>query len=163
MPLSPKFSTQQTHTTLYDAGNQFPNVLALWHFIDIPHHECMNSSCKNAAYEVYMEFATRIVQPRIKGNQTFPMLLREMNRPPFMRAVQESRETQAAPAILRELNNCSLWKAPTKHKHHSSSYRHQPSGLTKVLSNSATHSLMTTGEDSTLVEGNPLRTPYHNL
>ena len=103
--------TQQTHTTLYDAGNQLPNVLMLWHFIDIPHHECMNSSCKNAntTYDGYREFATRVGHPRIKGNQTSPTLLREMNKPPSLRVVQESKWTQVAPTILRKMNKLFLF------------------------------------------------------
>ncbi len=81
----------------------------------------------------------------------------------FLREVQESRGTQAASEILRELSNCSLWKASTKPTHRASSYQHQPSGLTKILSNSATHSVMTARGDSTPFEGNPLRTPHHHL
>jgi hypothetical protein len=123
----------------------------------------MNSSCRNATYDGYSEFATKIVQPRIKGNQTSPTLLREMNKPPSLRAVQESSGTQADPSILRELSNCSLWKASTKPTHCASYCQHQPSGLTEFLSNSAIHSTMTTRKDSTPVEGNPLRTQYHHL
>ncbi len=161
--LSPKFRTQQTHTTLYKAGNQLPNVLALWHFIEIPHHECMNSSCRNARHDGYSEFATKIVQPRMKGNQTSPALLREMNKLPSLQSVQESSGAHANPSILRELNNCSLWKASTKYTHRSSYYQPQPSGLTEVLRNLAIHYTMTTMGDSTPVEGKPLRTKYHHL
>jgi hypothetical protein len=78
--------------------------------------------------------------------RTSSTLLREMKKPPSLRAVQESRGTQAAPEILRELRNCSLWKASTNPTHRASSYQHHPSGLTKILSNSATHSVMTARE-----------------
>jgi hypothetical protein len=79
-------------------------------------------------------------------------LLREMNKPPSLRLVQESSGTQAAPTILRELNSFYLCT-------HCASYcQHQPSGLTEILCNSAMHSTMTTKKDSTPVEENPLRT-----
>ena len=123
----------------------------------------MNSSCKNATYDGYREFATRVGQPRIKGNQTSPTLLREMNKPPSLRLVQESSGTQAAPTILRELNNCYLWKAFTKPTHRASYCQHQPYGLTEILSNPAIHSTITTKKDSTTIEGNTLRTRYHHL
>jgi hypothetical protein len=71
-------------------------------------------------------------------------LLREMNKPPSLRSVQEPIGTQAASTILRELDNYSLWKSSTKHKHNASYYRHQPSGLTEFLSStSADHLLLT--------------------
>ena len=63
----------------------------------------MHSSCKNATYDEYKEIATRLEQPRIKGNQTSTTLLREMNKPPSLQVVQESKWTQAAPATLKEM------------------------------------------------------------
>jgi hypothetical protein len=118
----------------------------------------MNSSCRNATYNGHSEFATKIVQPRMKGNQTSPALLREMNKLPSLQSVQESSGAHADPSILRELNNCSLWKASTKSTHCASYCQPQPSGLMEVLSNLAIHYTMTTMGDSTPVEGNPLRT-----
>ena len=58
--------------------------------------------------------------------------------------------TWANPMSLRELNNHSLWKASTKPKHSASYYRHQPSSLTKVRSNSATQSIKMTASALTM-------------
>jgi hypothetical protein len=58
--LFPKFRTQQAHTTLCDADTRLPNILDLWPFIDMPQHECMSSSDKNATYDGYRDFATRV-------------------------------------------------------------------------------------------------------
>ena len=52
----------------------------------------------------YREIATRVGQPRLKGHQTSPTLLREMNKPHSLWVGQESKWTQAAPEILREMN-----------------------------------------------------------
>jgi hypothetical protein len=90
-------------------------------------------------------------------------LLREMNKHPSLRSVQGSIETQTASTILRELDNYSLWKSSTKPKHSASYYQHQPSGLTKILSNSATHSVITARGDSTPFERDRLRTPHNHL
>jgi hypothetical protein len=83
MPLVSKLMVQQAHNTLSNTGKQLPNSLALWYFIDTPHHEYMNSSCKNARHRGYKENATRKEQqPRLEGNQTAPAPLREMNKLP---------------------------------------------------------------------------------
>jgi hypothetical protein len=99
----------------------------------------------------------------MKGNQTSPTLLREMNKLSSLQSVQDSRGSRAYPWILRELSNCSLLKASTKSTHCASYCQPQPYGLTEVLSTSDIHYTMTTMEDSTPVEGNPLRTWYHHL
>jgi len=53
-------------------------------------------------YGGYREIATRVGQPRLKGSQTSPTLLSEMNKPPSLWVGQESKWTQAAPEILRD-------------------------------------------------------------
>ena len=56
----------------------------------------------------------------------------------------------AIPTSLRELNNYSLWNKPTQLKYSALYYRHQPSGLTEVLSTSATPSIEITASVLTM-------------
>ena len=116
MSLAPKLRTQQAHNILSNTSKQLANTLEPRYFRYTPHHKCMNSSCKKARHHGYKGIATRTGQPRLKGNQTDPTLLREMKKLPLCAVGKDYYKAHYLPNATNEnpmLSSGSDFKSPS--------------------------------------------------